>query len=130
MIKSSSSVQQLIQFSSRKKMLAMSDIFDKRQKGFEGKYHRDQEHEFRVQSRRDKLFGLWLADKFGIIGDSAVNYASDVVESNFEKPGDEDMLDKVRKDIDNKGSEITNEQLRSKLRELETLAEKQIEEAV
>jgi hypothetical protein len=108
----------------------MSDGFDRRQKGFESKYQRDQEHEFRAQARRDKLFGLWLAEQFGITGDSAVSYAADVVESNFEKPGDEDMLDKVRADIKEKGSELTNENLILKLNELYSVADKQIEQGI
>jgi hypothetical protein len=77
----------------------MSDAFGDREKGFERKYQLDQDQQFRAQARRDKLFGQWVAGKLGKTGPAADTYAADVVGSNFEKPGDEDMLGKVRIDL-------------------------------
>ncbi len=77
----------------------MSDALHDREKGFERKYQLDQEQEFRAGARRDKLFGQWAAGKLGHTGAAADTYAATVVDSNFEKPGDDDMLDKVKADF-------------------------------
>jgi hypothetical protein len=92
----------------------------------ERKYELDQEQQFRVLARRDHLFGLWLAEKFGYAGDAALAYAKAVVESNFEKPGDEDMLDKVRRDIAAEGVAIADAELHAKLGEFQIAAARQI----
>ncbi|MHB1205341.1 MAG: DUF1476 domain-containing protein [Rhodospirillaceae bacterium] len=93
----------------------MSDAFSEREKGFERKYQLDQEREFRVQSRRDKLFGYWIASLLGHTGDDADKYARAVVASNFAKPGDEDLLDKVRADLKSSRIEIAEDELARKL---------------
>jgi hypothetical protein len=104
----------------------MSDAFKDREKGFEAKYKIDQEKAFKVGTRRDKLFGQWLAGKLGITGDAAAQYAKDVVASNFEKPGDDDMLAKVKADIAAKGVAIDDKELLAKLSEVEAEAARQI----
>jgi len=89
----------------------MSDPFKDREKGYEAKFEHDQELEFKVQSRRDKMFGLWLAGEFGLSGADAESYAREVVASNFDKPGDDDMLEKVEADIEKRGVSLTREAL-------------------
>lgn len=101
----------------------MSDAFSDREKGFERKYQLDQEQQFRALARRDKLFGQWVAGHFGLSGAEAEKYAQEVVDSNFEKPGDEDMLAKVRADLAGK---IGDAELIRKLHELELQAMQQI----
>jgi hypothetical protein len=93
----------------------MSDAFGDRQKGFERKYELDQEQQFRAQIRRDKLFGQWAAGQLGKIGADADKYAQEVVDSNFEKPGDDDMIGKVSKDL---GGKVSDADLKKKLMEL------------
>lgn len=104
----------------------MSDAFQERQKGFERKYQLDQEQAFKVGARRDKLFGQWLAGKLGKSGDAAEAYAKEVVASNFEKPGDDDMLAKVRKDIAAAGVKIDDNELIAKLHAVHEDAARQI----
>ena len=94
-----------------------TDAFQDREKGFERKFQMDQDLEFRVHSRRDKLFGLWLAERFGLTGDDAEKYAIEVVDSNFEKPGDEDLMDKVKADVAERNAGIEEKELRSKFEE-------------
>ena len=106
----------------------ISDSFKDREKGFEWKYQLDQNQAFRAQSRRDRLFGKWVAVKLGLAGHEADNYATAVVDSNFEKPGDEDMLDKVRADLKAKQIEISDIGLRTALYEAYGEAAKQISE--
>ena len=64
-------------------------FFDDREKGFEAKYKHDQELQFKVFARRNKLLGLWAAQKLGLGGEAAEAYAKDVVKADFSKPGDE-----------------------------------------
>ncbi len=93
----------------------MSDAFGDRQKGFERKFELDQEQQFRAQVRRDKLFGQWAAGQLGKAGADADAYAQEVVDSNFEKPGDDDMIGKVAKDL---GGKVSDADLKKKLAEL------------
>ncbi len=93
----------------------MSDAFNDREKGFERKFQLDQDQQFRALTRRDRLFGQWIAGHLGITGDAVAAYATSVVESNFEKPGDEDMLDKVRNDLVAKGVSVPDADLKAKL---------------
>ncbi|MCB2107516.1 MAG: DUF1476 domain-containing protein [Rhodobacteraceae bacterium] len=93
----------------------MGDAFQDLEKGFERKFELDEEQKFKVGARRDKLFGLWIAKKLGHTGPAAEQYAADVVNSNFAKPGDEDMLDKVRADLKAMGVVIEDRELRRQL---------------
>ena len=86
--------------------------FDKREEGFEKKFAHDEELRFKAMARRNKLFGMWAAEKLGITGPDADAYAKDVVMADFEEAGDADVFRKVRKDFDAKGVTQTDQQLR------------------
>lgn len=66
--------------------------FDDREKGFEAKYALDQDQEFKAVARRNRLLGLWAAEKMGLSPESAEEYAKAVVRADFEQPGEEDVL--------------------------------------
>ena len=76
--------------------------FDKREDGFEKKFAHDEELQFKASARRNKLVGLWAADKFGLTGAAAEAYAKEVVMADFEEAGDNDVFRKIRKDFDAK----------------------------
>jgi hypothetical protein len=96
--------------------------FDKREEGFEKKYALDEEQKFRAEARRNRLLGLWAAEKLGITGDAATAYAKEVVAADFEEAGDGDVLRKVFGDLSAKGVAITEAQVRVKMDELMALA--------
>ena len=75
---------------------ASMTTFDKREEGFEKKFAHDEELRFKASARRNKLFGLWAAEKLGLTGDAANAYAKDVVMADFEEAGDNDVLKKVQ----------------------------------
>ena len=77
--------------------------FDDRQKGFENKFKHDQELQFKVTARRNKLVGQWVAAKFGLAGEAADAYAKEVVAADFDKPGDDDVIEKIQKDAGLRG---------------------------
>ena len=92
--------------------------FDKREEGFEKKYALDEEQKFKAEARRNKLLGLWAAEKLGIAGDAANSYAKEVVAADFEKAGDSDVLRKVLGDLTAKGAAITEAEIRIKMDQL------------
>jgi hypothetical protein len=100
--------------------------FDDRKKGQEEKFRHDQELGFKVTARRNKLFGLWAAGKMGISGGEAEAYAKEVVAADFEKPGDDDVIGKVRNDLAAKGIRLSDAQLKDELQRLAGEAKKQI----
>ena len=98
--------------------------FDKREEGFEKKFALDEEQKFKAEARRNKLLGLWAAEKLGKTGDDASAYARDVVASDFEEAGDGDVLRKVAKDLAVKG--VSELEVRKKMDELFATAVMQI----
>ena len=78
--------------------------FEEREKGYEAKFKRDQEFQFKATARRNKLLGLWAAEKLGLSGGDADAYAKEVVIADFEEPGDEDVVRKVAGDLDGRGA--------------------------
>jgi hypothetical protein len=77
--------------------------FDKREEAFEQQFAHDEELRFKATARRNKLLGLWAAEKLGLTGAEADSYALTVVMADFEEPGDHDVVHKIRKDFDAKG---------------------------
>jgi len=73
--------------------------FDKREEGFEKKFALDAEQKFKAESRRNKLLGLWVAEKLGLSGEAANTYAREVVAADFEEAGDGDVVRKVMNDL-------------------------------
>ena len=92
--------------------------FDKREEGFEKKFAHDEELRFKATARRNKLLGLWVAEKLGKTGADADSYAKSVVMSDFEEAGDDDVLRKVEKDLAAKGVAVPATEIRAKMNEL------------
>ena len=106
----------------------MSDGFDQRLDGFETKYKLEEEQKFRAVARRNKLLGRWAAGLMGLGDDKVEGYVMDVVKSDFEEAGHEDVFRKVKGDLDAAGQNVSDEELRSKMEELYGQACKEISE--
>lgn len=91
--------------------------FDRREEGFEKKFALDEEQKFKAEARRNKLLGLWAAERLGMSGDAASVYAREVVASDFDEAG-HGAARKVTGDLEAKGVAITPAQLRAKIDEL------------
>ena len=100
--------------------------FDKREEGFEKKFALDADQKFKAEARRNKLLGLWAAEKLGVSGDAAATYAKEVVASDFEESGDADVVRKVLGDLTAKGVAVTEPELRVKMDELMATAVMQV----
>ena len=95
--------------------------FDDREKAFENMYARDQEMQFRITARRNRLLGAWAAELMGLTAVEAESYAKDVVHADFEEAGDEDVIRKVLGDLTSAGVDCDESRIR------EALAHKQVE---
>ena len=101
--------------------------FDKREDAFEAKFARDEELRFKAGARRNKLLGLWAAEKLGKSGADAEAYAREVVAADFEEAGDHDVFRKIRKDFDAAHVDQSDHQIRRTMTELMATAIEQIE---
>ena len=103
----------------------MSTLKD-REEGFERKFAFDEELKFKAVARRNRLLGLWAAEKLGKSGADAEAYAKEVVVADIEEAGDHDVFRKVRKDFDAAGVDQSDHQIRRTMDELLAQAIEQI----
>ena len=99
--------------------------FDERERGFERKFTSDQEQEFRATARRNRMLGEWAAGLMGL--ENVDDYAAAVVKSDFEQPGDEDVLRKVTQDLSGAGVHVREGEVRAKMDEFLAIARGQIQ---
>lgn len=92
--------------------------FQKREEGFEKKFAHDEELKFKAMARRNKMLGLWAAEKLGKAGPDAEAYAKSVILADFEEAGDDDVLRKVKGDFDAAGLAIGEQQIRVAMDEM------------
>ncbi len=100
--------------------------FDEREKGYERKFEHDQELAFKTRARRDKLMGLWAAERLGLAGAAAEAYAQQVVAADLTHPGDEDVIGKIAGDFAAKGIALDAARLRFELERCAAEAKRQI----
>jgi hypothetical protein len=104
--------------------------FDKREDSFEKKFAHDEELRFKAVARRDKLLGLWAAEKLGKTGADAEAYAGKIVAADVEEAGDEDVFRRIRKDFDAAGVAQSDHQIRRTMEELLARAVSEIKAGV
>ena len=100
--------------------------FNDREKAFEKKFEKDQELQFKVTARKNKLLGLWAAGLMGKSGADAEAYAKEVVLADFEKPGDSDVMAKLVKDLAAAGKPTEEHTIRKQSERLVDEAKKQV----
>ncbi len=90
-----------------------------RERGQEEKFAREQDQEFRVHARRDKMLGLWVAEQMGLAGDEANAYAMTLVKADMREPGDDDVVQQALADLAEKGLSASEEEIRSQMAKFE-----------
>ena len=100
--------------------------FNDREKAFEKKYEHDQDLQFKVTARKNKMLGLWAAGLMGKSGADAEAYAKEVVMADFEKPGDSDVMHKLMKDLAAAGKPTEEHTIRRQSERLMVEAKEQI----
>ena len=101
--------------------------FDKRREGYESKFAHDQDLKFKATARRNKLLGLWAAEKLGLTADQADAYAKEVVKADLQEAGEEDVFRKLRADFDAKKVAVSDHQIRREMDELMHTAVEQVQ---
>ena len=96
--------------------------FDEREKGFEAKFKHDQDLEFKIRSKRNKLIGFWAAEQLNKNESEIDEYVTQVRQSDLEKPGDDDIIDKLVKDFNLKNLNIDRNEIKTKIEEYEIKA--------
>jgi hypothetical protein len=102
--------------------------FDKREEGFEKKFALDEDLKFRAEARRNRLLGLWAAEKLGITGEAAAAYAREAVAGAFAQGGDKALVARVTGDLAAKG--ITEDEIRRQMTELMAQAVAQLKAGI
>ncbi|MFL6845985.1 MAG: DUF1476 domain-containing protein [Allosphingosinicella sp.] len=103
--------------------------FDDRERAFENKYARDQEMQFRIVARRNRLLGAWAARLMGLSEAESEAYSSDVIRADFEEAGDEDVVRKILGDLTSAGVDCDEARIREALAHKTVEARRQLMEA-
>jgi hypothetical protein len=98
--------------------------FNDREKAFEKKFVNDQEAEFKISAKRNKLLGTWVASILNLNEEQKKNYITEVIKSDFQEAGDEDVFKKIKKDLE--GKNIQDTEIRQKMSEFLEAAKKEI----
>ena len=98
--------------------------FNDREKAFEKKFANDQEAEFKISAKRNKLLGTWVASILNLNEEQKKNYITEVIKSDFQEAGDEDVFKKIKKDLE--GKNIQETEIRQKMSEFLEAAKKEI----
>ena len=98
--------------------------FNDREKAFEKKFANDQEAEFKISAKRNKLLGTWVASILNLNEEQKKNYITEVIKSDFQEAGDEDVFKKIKKDLE--GKNIQDTEIRQKMSEFLETAKKEI----
>ncbi len=99
--------------------------FDDRERAFEAKFARDQEVQFRIAARRNRLLGQWAAELMGLTPEETDAYAKAVVQADFEEAGDEDVIRKLVGDLTAARVEISDAEIRAALNDMSVEARRQ-----
>jgi len=98
--------------------------FNDREKAFEKKFANDQEAEFKISAKRNKLLGTWVASILNLNEEQKKNYITEVIKSDFQEAGDEDVFKKIKKDLE--GKNIQDTEIKQKMSEFLEAAKKEI----
>lgn len=102
--------------------------FEGREKAYENEFVRNEEFDFKVNVRKNKLLGLWAASHMGLSGAQAEEYYKEVIKSDFEEAGDEDVYRKLKTDLDAKGVDLSEHQIKREMADQLEIARAQMTE--
>ena len=100
--------------------------FDDRKKGFEGKFAHDEETLFKINAKRNKLLGEWVADRLKKTDKDKEDYILEVIKSDMAEPGDEDVFRKIKNDLSQGGFNNIDEEIRNKMDEFMEVTKKAV----
>lgn len=77
----------------------MTDVLREIEKSHEAKFKLDEERQFKVQSRSNRRLGTWAADRMGLAGSKAGEYARALVLYNLDNPEPHAVITKIARDF-------------------------------
>ncbi len=93
--------------------MGLEDILEEREKGHEARFKLEEEQRFKAESRRNRLLGLWAAERMGLTKAETEAYAREVVLSDLQEPGDNDVVGKVLADLNKCGAPSNAAEIRA-----------------
>jgi len=93
----------------------MNKIYDERGKGFEKKFQMDEELQFKVAARSNKYLGEWVSVKLGKNEEEKKNYIQEIIKSDLEEAGQEDVFRKIKKDFQTASFAIEDSEIRDQM---------------
>jgi hypothetical protein len=101
--------------------------FNDREKSFEKKFAMDEELKFKAEARRNRLLGQWVAGKLGLSGTAADDYVKAVRKADLAQKGDDDVLQKIKTDLKDKGINVADGELRKAMDDFLATAVQQLQ---
>jgi len=93
----------------------MSDKFSDREKGFEKKFARDEELQFKVQARSNKYIAEFVSNKLNKTEEEKQKYIQEIIKADMEEAGNEDVFRKIKKDFQEASVSIEDSEIRSEI---------------
>ena len=96
--------------------------FDEREKSFEKKYAKDEELKFKIAARSNKYLVEWASSILGKNEEEKKNYIQEVIRSDLEEAGQEDVFRKIKKDFQEASISIEEKEIRDQMEKALLLA--------
>ena len=93
----------------------MNDTFTDREKGFEKKFAKDEELQFKVQARSNKYLAEFVSSKLGKTDEEKQEYIREIIKADMEEPGQEDVFRKIKKDFQIASIHIEDSEIRNQM---------------
>jgi hypothetical protein len=90
-------------------------MYDEREKGFEKKFQMDEELQFKVAARSNKYLGEWVSAKLGKNEEEEKNYIQEIIKSDLQEAGQEDVFRKVKSDFQAASLAIEDSEIRDQM---------------
>ena len=89
--------------------------FDEREKSFEKKFQMDEELQFKIAARSNKYLGEWVSSMMGKNEEETKNYIQEIIKSDLEESGQEDVFRKIRNDFQAASISLEEEEIRKQM---------------
>ena len=89
--------------------------FDEREKSFERKFQMDEELQFKIAARSNKYLGAWAGAMLGKNEEEKKNYIHEIIRSDLEEAGQEDVFRKIKKDFQKASISVEETEIRDQM---------------
>lgn len=108
----------------------MRSGFVEREEAIEKKFQHDNEIQFKVTARRNRLFGYWAGEQLKLKGTELESYAAKIVNHTIRNPTELSLVEKVFDDFQENDVPFTKHQIGKQLLYFQNDAQKEIKAGV